>query len=273
VSALRSTVAGLLLLLGGGTLTAQEAPVVYRVGPGDVLEVTVVGRPDLSRMPTVQPTGSVWLPIAGEVAVEGSTREEIAARVASRLKESGVASPDVRVKVAEYESQFVWVRGAVVRPGRKPLRSGTRLVDALLDAGGFVQGASGDVTIERAMGTFEGGSSVMHLHFTGTSPSPEELRALELPLEAGDVITAAVQRWVSVEGAVARPGRYPLDEGLTVEGLLKEAGGTLRAASERVILRHEGVETEVDLKAIRNGEAADVVLAPGDVVTVRARRL
>src|SRR5215831_17781813 len=108
----------------------------YRVGPGDVIEVVIEGRPDLSRMPTVQTTGSVWLPRAGDVEVRGLTTSEIEARVTA------------------YNSQFIWVLGAVNRPGRKPLRAGTRLVDALLDAGGLRQGASGEVVVKRASGTF-----------------------------------------------------------------------------------------------------------------------
>ena len=76
--------APLLLLFAQATAAAGPA-VPYRVGPGDVLEVSVDGRPDLSRLPTVQTTGRVWLPGAGEVEVRGLTADEIAARVAPLL--------------------------------------------------------------------------------------------------------------------------------------------------------------------------------------------
>src|SRR5215831_10983115 len=89
----------------------------YRVGPGDVIEVVVDGRPDLSRMPTVQTTGSVWLPRAGDVEVRGLTTAEIAARVAPRLAGPDLQAPKVAVRVADYNSQFVWVQGAVNKPG------------------------------------------------------------------------------------------------------------------------------------------------------------
>jgi polysaccharide export outer membrane protein len=251
-----------------------EAAPRYRVGPGDVLEVAVDSRPDLSRLPTVQTTGSVFLPRAGEVAVNGLTPDEIAARLAPLLAGEDLASPRVAVRVREYQSQFVWVLGAVNRPGRKPLRSGTRLVDALLDAGGFQPGASGEVTVERPAGTFADGSHSLRLRFAGTSPDAPELEQLGLPLRTGDVITAGVQRWVTVSGAVKSPGRRAFEDGLTLSRLVESSGGLLQTASERVVVRHAGgAEIEVDLGAIRGGKAEDVVLVPGDQVVVRSRRL
>ena len=172
--AMSALAAATLLLLAQAPAAGGET-LLYRVGPGDVLEVVVDGRPDLSRLPTVQTTGSVWLPRAGEVEVRGLSTGEIAARVTPLLAGEDLASPRVAVRVKEYQSQFVWVRGAVQRPGRKPLRSGTRLLDALLDAGGFQEGASGEVAVERAAGTFADGSRAAHFHFGGTSPTPQEL--------------------------------------------------------------------------------------------------
>jgi polysaccharide export outer membrane protein len=245
---------------------------VYRVGPGDVLEVVVDGRPDLSRLPTVQTTGSVWLPRAGEVEVRGLSTGEIAARLVPLLASEDLAAPHVAVRVRDYQSQFVWVRGAVQHPGRKPLRSGTRLLDALLDAGGFQEGASGEVAVERTAGTFADGSRTALFRFGGGGPTPQELDQLALPLRSGDAITASVQQWVSVSGAVKSPGRRPYADTLTLTRLVEAAGGVVRGGSDRVVVRRAGVESEADLGAIRDGEAQDVALLPGDEVMVRARR-
>ena len=261
-----------LLLLAQAPAVA-EVPPPYRVGPGDVLEVVVDGRPDLSRLPTVQTTGSVWLPRAGEVEVRGLTTGEIASRVRPLLAGEDLVSPRVVVRVREYQSQFVWVRGAVLRPGRKPLRSGTRLVDALLDAGGFQDGASGEVVLERSAGAFADGTRSARFRFAGASPTLEELEQLGLPLLAGDVITAMIQRWVTVSGAVRRPGRHEFEGTLTLSRAVEAAGGILRNGSERVLVRRRDGDIEVDLGAVREGRVEDLALAPGDQVVVRARRL
>jgi len=265
--------AATLLLFAQATAAGAEAVLPYRVGPGDVLEVVVDGRPDLSRLPTVQTTGSIWLPRAGEVEVRGLTTGEIGSRIALLLAGADLASPRVAVRVKEYQSQFVWVLGAVRSPGRKPLRGGTRLVDALLDAGGFQDGASGEVVVERSAAAFADGARSARFRFAGTSPTTEELEQLGLPLVAGDVITAGIQRWVTVSGAVKRPGRRAFEDALTVSRVVEAAGGVLRDGSERVLLRRTGSETEIDLRAVRGGKAEDVPLAPGDEVVVRARRL
>jgi polysaccharide export outer membrane protein len=266
---MNAVLAGFPLVL----LLAQAAPAAsapYRVGPGDVIEVSVDGRPDLSRMPTVQTTGSIRLPRAGDVEVRGLTPSEISARIAPLLAGDDLATPRVAVRVASYNSQFVWVTGAVNRPGRKPLRAGTRLVDALLDAGGFVQDASGEVIVTRAAG-FPDGSREARFKFGGKDPTPEELQRLSHPLVAGDRIVAVLQRWVGVGGAVERPGQYAFDESLTLSGILEQAGA--QRGARRVVLRRGGVEQEVDLSDVKSGRAPDIALQPGDEIVVKARRL
>src|SRR5262249_17421374 len=146
------------------------------------------------------------------------------------------------------------------RPGRKPLRSGTRLVDALVDAGGFSRKASGDVTVERMEGSFEDGTKGRYFHFRPASPTPEEQHELELPLRSRDVITASLQRFVTVAGEVARPGRYALDHGLTVSRVITSAGGLTRNGDKgKVTVQRQNPSTgasqtlEVDLKAVEAG--------------------
>ncbi len=250
----------------------------YRVGPGDVLEVNVPGRPDLSRLPTVQTTGAIFVPVLGEVRVEGLTLGEIRGRLTKLLAERDVVAPTIEVRVREYQSHFVWVRGEVNRPGRKPLRSGTRLVDALVEAGGFSSRASGEVTVERLEGAFPDGTKVRRFRFRASSPTPEGQLDLELPLRGRDVVTASLQRYVTVAGAVARPGRYALEGGLTVSGVISTAGGT-RSGNRKVTVQRQDPQTganqtlEVDLKAVEAGREPDVELLPDDSVSVKGRRL
>ena len=266
--------------VAGGTVTSPTGTVSYRLGPGDVLEVNVPGHADLSRMPTVQTTGSVFLPVLGEVGVEGLTVSELRRKLGSLLAQHDVIAPDLEVRVREYQSHFVWVRGEVNRPGRKPLRSGTRLVDALVEAGGFSGRASGDVTVERMEGTFEDGTRVRRFRFRPASPTAEEQAQLELVLRTRDVITAALQRFVTVAGEVARPGRYALDSGLTVRRVIESAGGLTRNGDQhKVTVQRQNPETggsqtlEVDLKAVEAGRQPDLELLPDDAIAVKGRRL
>jgi protein involved in polysaccharide export with SLBB domain len=274
--------ASLLVVLAQAPAGVAASPMGapgYRVGPGDVLEVNVPGRPDLSRLPTVQTTGTVFLPLLDAVGVEGLTVGEIRSRLTKLLAERDVVVSAIEVRVKEYQSHFVWVRGEVNRAGRKPLRAGTRLVDALVEAGGFSSRASGEVTVARLEGAFADGSKVRRFRFRPAAPTAEGQLDLELPLRHRDVVTASLQRYVTVAGAVARPGRYALEDRLTVSRVISTAGGPIRSGGRKVIVQRQDPQTgttqslEVDLKAVESGREPDVELLPDDAVSVKGRRL
>ena len=146
------------------------------------------------------------------------------------------------------------VVGEVNNPGRKPLRGRTRLFDVLIEAGGFTPRASGEVVITRREGTFDNGGHSLRLQFSGASPAPKDLVNLEVPLQNGDLITASAKYYVTVEGEVVRPGRYPLEEETTISTAVIAAGGLTRFAKNDVKVRRVNPETgkteilEVDLR-------------------------
>jgi polysaccharide export outer membrane protein len=242
-----------------------------------VLEINVFGNDDLSRVPTVQPHGVIALPLLGEVPVGGLSVAEVQRKLTTLLARDFLVNPQVEVKVKEYQSQSVSVVGEVNSPGRKPLRGRTRLIDVLLESGGFKPTASGEVVITRVEGTFEGGSRSLKMRFAGGAPSPQDQINLELPLQNGDIIHASPKYYVTVEGEVMRPGRYPIDGDLTVTGALSLAGGLTRFGSNGLRVRRVDPETketqilEVDLKDVRSGKKPDLPLLGGDVVTVSRR--
>ena len=268
-----------MLLAQAPTLPPPAAAATpYRVGPGDVLEVTVAGRPDLARLPTVQTTGTIWLPHLLEVRVEGLTTAEIGAKLTGLLARYEPARPEVSVTVREYRSQFVWVVGEINKPGRKALTGGMRLQDALLEAGGFTAAASGEVLVERKEGTFADGTAVRRFRFPRAGPTPGSLAELETLLQRGDVVTASVGRYVTVAGEVVRPGRFPLEEGTTVSMVVSAAGGLTRFGNHRVTVgRRNPASAQVeilqaDLDAIGKGREPDLVLLPDDRVEVKKGR-
>ena len=250
----------------------------YEVGPGDVLEVTVFGNDDLSRVPTVQTNGSISYPLLGEVQVAGLTVAEIQRKLTNLLEKDYLVKPQVEVKVREYQSQFESVVGEVNNPGRKPIRGRLRLIDALIESGGLRATASGEVMISRTEGEFEGGKRSLSVRISSSaSPSTQDLVNLELPLQNGDIVTALPKSYVTVDGEVNRPGRYAIEADLTVTGAVSLAGGLTRFGSSGVKVRRtdprDGKVTivEVDLKDVRNGKKPDVPLLPNDVISVSRR--
>jgi polysaccharide export outer membrane protein len=249
----------------------------YQVGPGDILELEVIGNPDLSRLPTVQTNGAILLPLLGEVQVAGLTVAEIQRKVTNLLEKDYLVNPQVVVTVKQYQSQYVSVVGEVNSPGRKPLRGHTRLIDVLVEAGGFTPRASGEVVITRADGTFPGGERTLVVRLSGGTPTPQDQINLELPLKNGDIITASPKYYVTVEGEVNSPGRYAVENDLTVTGAISLAGGRTRFGADDVQVRRkdhnsgEVIILKVDLDDVRDGKKPDPVLMPNDVITVPRR--
>lgn len=250
----------------------------YQVGPGDVLEIVVYGNDDLSRIPTVQTNGAITVPLLGDVQVAGLTVAEVQQTLTDRLAKDYLVKPQVEVKVREFHSQFVSVVGEVNAPGRLPLRGRTRLIDALTEAKGFTPRASGEVTITRTEGTFDGGGSSITVRLSNsTGPTLQDTVNLSLPLKNGDIITASPKFFVTVDGEVTRPSRYAIEADLTVTGAISLAGGLTRFGSSTVKVRRTDPQSgkvsviEVDLKDVRNGKKPDLALLPNDVVSVGRR--
>jgi polysaccharide export outer membrane protein len=250
----------------------------YEIGPGDVLEIAVFGNDDLSRIPTVQTSGAISLPLLGEVQVAGLTVAEVQRKITNLLAKDYLVNPQVEVKVREYQSQFVSVVGEVNSPGRTPIRGRMRLIDMLIEAGSFKPTASGQVTITRTQGEFDGGRRSITVRISSSaSPSAQDLVNLELPLRDGDIVTALPKAFVTVDGEVNKPGRYAIEADLTVTGAVSLAGGLTRFGSNNAKLRRTDPQTgrvsilEVDLKDVRNGKKPDVPLLPNDVISVGRR--
>lgn len=109
----------------------------YRIGPGDVLEIRVFNRPQLSLdAARVDARGMIRLPlIEEELQAACRAESELAQEIASRYRKYQ-KNPQVFVFVKEYNSQPVAVIGAVDKPGRFQLQRRVRLLELLSFVGG-----------------------------------------------------------------------------------------------------------------------------------------
>jgi polysaccharide biosynthesis/export protein len=145
---------------------ASRAP-AYRIGPGDVLQITVWDHPELaaaqggsSQTPPraadpvagfiVDDHGNLTFPYAGTLKVAGATAAEAQARVKQALG-SVFRDPQVTLRIASFRSQQVYIDGEVHTPGAQPVNDvPMTLADAIARAGGFTAAADqSDVTIVR----------------------------------------------------------------------------------------------------------------------------
>ncbi|GIX49608.1 MAG: GumB protein [Candidatus Tectimicrobiota bacterium] len=114
----------------------------YRIGPEDVVEVTVWKNPDLSRVVTVRPDGKISLPLIGDVAAAGKTAPQLAQEITELLKAYYKEPPQVSVVLQQVNSYAIYVIGEVRNPGKHVVKTGTTFLQAVALAGGFTEFAS-----------------------------------------------------------------------------------------------------------------------------------
>lgn len=124
----------------------------YRIGPEDVLRVSVWDNKELTLDVVVRPDGMISLPLIQDIQAEGLTAAELAAYIRKRLVEF-IFEPNVSVIVTQVNAPKVFVIGEVARPGPYPLRGQMSVLHALSLAGGFKEFASPkEIVIVRANG-------------------------------------------------------------------------------------------------------------------------
>jgi len=113
----------------------------YRIGPEDVVQVSVWNNEAMSRTAPIRPDGKISLPLINDVQAAGLTPMELRERLMQRLIEY-IPHPEVSVVVTEVRSFKIAVIGQVPRPDRYELRSAATVMDVLAMAGGFTDFAS-----------------------------------------------------------------------------------------------------------------------------------
>ncbi len=273
---------------------AQARSADYCAGPDDLLSVTVLEAPDLSRPVRVSASGEISLPLIGVFQVGGLAPRAIELMVQDRLRETYMRNPQVSVQVLEMQSHTISVMGAVNKPGTFQIRGARTLLEVLSLAQGLAPGAGSTAIVMR--GTAAGSAAsregdapaAFAAAQAGTLPPSNfvEVKLKDL-LQAGDpqqnvlvypgdIVKVMSAGLVYIVGEVNKPGAFPMNdhEKLTIlnalalgEGLKATAAGK-NARVIRTLDTGTRQEVPINLSDILNGKAPDVPLQARDVVFV-----
>jgi polysaccharide export outer membrane protein len=136
-----AAIASIVIISFPAYCAEPQAGPEYRLGPEDVLRISVWENRELTLDVVVRPDGKISFPLIQDVQAEGLTAAELAAAIHNRLQ-SYIKDPQVSVIVTQVNAPKVFIIGNVTRPGPYPLRSETSILQALSLAGGFTQFAS-----------------------------------------------------------------------------------------------------------------------------------
>lgn len=223
---------------GAGPTQAQEVQSQeYPIGKGDRLSIGVYGRKELSSEISVRGDGTIFVPLAGDIEVEGKTPREVQTMLREKLSRY-FREPNVGVHVSEYRASGFSVLGAVNAPGRFPLMGPLSTVyEAVALAHGFTPSAdpSDSYVIRR--------SSRIPLNLEALWNQDATVEAFNMM--PGDIlfVPGGEQNFIAVLGHVAQPGLIPVKgRNMMLAQALALAGGPKRGAKldEVRILRKVG---------------------------------
>lgn len=226
----------------------------YLIGPGDVLQLKVWQRPEISDNDiVVGPDGIISVARIGTIRVQDRTRDEVAREISTKL-ERYYTEPEVSLAIQKYENNKAFVLGRVQNPGVVHFPGRGTLLEALSMAGGYSEVAQETYLTKCAI--IRDKDTIIWIDLN------ELLRngnmALNAHIQDNDVIfiPESKSELVYILGEVHNPGAYHLTGQLTVMDALMQAGGpTSAAAYEKLFVirgsqQGKGVVKEINLRDI-----------------------
>ncbi|MBF8305385.1 MAG: hypothetical protein HW398_573 [Acidobacteria bacterium] len=288
------------------TRTGEDAREDYRIGPEDLVEISVFEVPELSRTVRVSASGEVSLPLLGTLKVAELSPGQLEAVLTDRLRGTYLRDPQVSVFLKEYKSDPVSVVGAVKMPGLYQIQTRRSLIEVLAMAQGFsenpIRQPGRTIIIMRNPKTQWKVQTVANnsgdARASAAAPTPGEnaadtagAQSIEIPIKhliesgdpkwnasiyPGDVVKVGQAGTFYVAGDVKQPGAFPLRDFSEVSVLqaLAMAGGPLKSSDLRhslIIRRDENgnrVEEKIDLRRSRQGNDPETALGENDILFV-----
>jgi polysaccharide biosynthesis/export protein len=271
-------------------LETQKEPKDYRIGPGDVLSINIVGLYD--RVLPVSNSGKVHIPNLGVITVTDMTPSQVQSEVSRRLRERDlVKDPWVHVRVVDYRARTVYILGEVQEPGQFQIRDEMYLTDLVALGLGFNEVTSpviylyrrnpGDLDTEKHDAKQPGEVNKPYeqaLRIELKQLLSGEKPELNVQLTGGEVLYVPERHpeFYYVIGDVGKPGAISVVEGQKdlASQAISRAGGPTRTAKMKkgLVLRYDkdGTRQElaVDFDSILRGKKPDFPVEPNDVIYI-----
>lgn len=248
--------------------TDVPVPAEYVVGPGDTLEVQLIGNTKGRYALVVGRDGRVNFPELGPIAVSGRRFDDVRSMIEDRVSQQMIGT-QASVGIGELRSIRVFVLGDAETPGSYTVSGLSTITNALFVSGGVKKiGSLRNIELKRN-GVTVTRLDLYDLLLKGDTRADARL----LP---GDVIfVPPVGATVSLSGEIRRPAIYELKSETTARELVALGGGLLPEADEglatleRVNGRRQRVTMDVDLSS---AAGAAVKLQGGDILRIPAIR-
>ena len=246
----------------------------YRLGPGDVIEIEIVGDAQARAGAIVGPDGKIYYSLLPGLPVWGLTLAQTRELLKSESAKFTRATPEIVLNLRSVASKRVSILGSVPNPGLYPLATPTTLLEAISTAGGIptAQGSTDDLTdLSKSFILRDG--KFLPVNFEQLLKRGDLRQNIYLAPDDFVFIRPANVPSIYVLGAVTLPNVVPFSRTRTVGNTIISSGGLQKyAQGGRVAIVRGGLTQPriavVDYNAIVKGEVADVSLEPGDILYV-----
>jgi polysaccharide export outer membrane protein len=251
---------------------------IERLGPDDLIGLTVYDEPELTRTIRVNSDGQLRLPmIKRQIQTAGLYPSELEKEITRALiEEHLLVDPIVTVSVVEYRSRPITVIGAVRNPLTFQATGKVTLLDAISKAGGLTPEAGSEILMTRASSSADSSSSPLivrvpvHSLMDGVDP------ALNITLAGGEEIRVPDAGRIFVLGSVKKPGAFQITDGSqssVMKALSLSEGLDSFSSRSAYIYRVEGgrgsrSEITVPLRKIMDRKSPDVPLLANDILYI-----
>jgi polysaccharide biosynthesis/export protein len=238
----------------------------YQLGPGDVVDVTLWGHPELSGKQTIGPDGRIQIPFVNSLKISDLTADQAGEYITRAVSDDYIGAV-ATVQIEEYTDNQILVLGHVATPGVIHFTDQPTLLEALARASGGTKESS----LTRCA-VFRGSDRMVWIDLRPLLRG--EYPMLNIRLRRNDVvyIPDPSDELIYVMGQVSKPGAYPLTPNMSFLEALASAGGPTDAAQPgQIILARPSQHTEqvVDLRDYLKGkDTQNYALNRGDIVYV-----
>ncbi len=266
----------------------QQPAEPFTLGPGDRLEIEVLGDVATRAKLVVGPDGKIYFYVLPGLDVWGLSLADTQALISRELQNFVREKQPVAITLRSVESKRVWVLGRLMTPGVYPLTGPTTLLEAISLAGGPVS-ASSFTSLTNTTGLGSRGATdeaadlsrsfiirqgrLLPIDFNRLLREGDLSQNIYLQSDDFVYLPSASTQEVHVLGAVTQPKTVNYMSKLTLTQAVANAGGTIKdayvsgVAIVRGSLSHPQMSV-IDYHAVTHGQAPDVLLEPNDIVYV-----
>ncbi len=260
-------------------VTAPATP--FTLGPGDKVEIELIGDPTSRTIVTVGPDGKIYYYLLPGLDVWGLTlgqTRDLLRREMGKFMTAADLVPEVSITLRGVESKRIWMLGRLHNAGIYPVTSPVTLLESISMAGGLLSsttpgtGGSDEIADLRRSFVIRHGE-IMPVDFQRLIREGDMSQNIYLQPEDFVYIPSAVYQDIYVLGAVRVPKPTPWNGSMTLISAIAASGGTLKDAYLTHVGIVRGSMTQpkiaiIDYKDIVSGKAPDVRLEPRDIVYV-----